>query len=69
MINAIEDIVRDIITEADDVKKEYDADKGNMMLYGQLLAYAEVLSIMKTSFTGEEKYEKLLGFDIDKKYV
>ena len=35
---------------------------------GRLLAFNEVLSIIKTDFVGDEEIEKLLNFDVDKRY-
>ena len=55
--------IRDIIEQAEATKK----DPPSELRDGQLLAYNEVLTILKTNLTplGSENYG--LGFDIDKR--
>lgn len=61
---ALLDTIREIIERADECK---DAAK-NDFEKGRLLAFNEVLSIIKTDFVGDDEVEKLLDFDIDEKY-
>ena len=61
----IRQYVEDIIDLAESVKSEPESDLRN----GKLLAYNEVLSVLKTDLTpvGAESYG--LGFDIDKRFA
>ena len=61
----LHDIVTAIIEAADDIKGKEDADAQD---YGQLLAYAESLSIIRDAYDGDLS-EIGLNFDIDKRYL
>lgn len=64
MVQTLKDSIREIIVRADECK----ADQGTDFQAGRLLAYNEVLSILKTDFIGEHEIENLLDFDIDARY-
>ena len=68
-MGAIEDAIKEIIRECDEAKAGYEADRSDMVAFGQLLAYAEALSILKDYAIGERELEKLLDFDIDERYL
>lgn len=61
----LHDIVTAIIEAADEIKGKEDADAQD---YGQLLAYAESLSIIRDAYDGYLS-EIGLNFDIDKRYL
>lgn len=61
----LSDIVSAIVEIANEVKNKPTQDAQD---YGQLLAYAECLSIIRDSYDGELN-EIGLGFDIDKRYL
>nr|DAL33714.1 MAG TPA_asm: hypothetical protein [Caudoviricetes sp.] len=61
----LHDIVTAIIEAADEIKGKEDADAQD---YGQLLAYAESLSIIRDAYDGDLS-EIGLNFDIDKRYL
>ena len=61
----LHDIVAAIAEAADEIKKKTDADAQD---YGQLLAYAECLSIIRDAYDGDLS-EIGLNFDIDKRYL
>lgn len=64
MIEAIKDSIQEIIKRADECKKDQNSDFEK----GRLMAFNEVLSILQTDLAGERTIEKLLDFDIDKRY-
>ena len=59
------DIVTAIVESADEIKGKAKADAQD---YGQLLAYAESLSIIRDAYDGDLS-EIGLNFDIDKRYL
>jgi hypothetical protein len=61
----LHDIVTAIIEAADEINGKEDADAQD---YGQLLAYAESLSIIRDAYDGDLS-EIGLNFDIDKRYL
>lgn len=61
----LHDIVTAIIEAADEIKGKEDADAQD---YGQLLGYAESLSIIRDAYDGDLS-EIGLNFDIDKRYL
>lgn len=61
----LHDIVTAIAEAADEIKKKTDADAQD---YGQLLAYAECLSIIRDAYDGDLSAIGL-NFDIDKRYL
>lgn len=61
----LSDIVSAIVEAANEIKNEPAHDSQD---YGQLLAYAECLSIIRDSYDGELS-EIGLDFDIDKMYL
>ena len=69
MIHTILDSIRDLIDRAEEARNEWKQDGENNMEYGRLLAFCEALSIIKTDFTGVEEVEKILNFDIDRKFL
>lgn len=62
----IVEIIENIKELADKLKKEHSSDE---VAIGQLLAYAEVLSIIKGAYAGEDLKALGLDFDIDKRYL
>lgn len=64
--NMLADVVSAIIEAADEVKKKTNQDDQD---FGQLLAYAEALSIIQDACTTEGLKEIGLDFDIDKRYL
>lgn len=64
MVRTLKDSILEIISRADECK----ANQGTEFQAGRLLAYNEVLSILKTDFVGENEIEALLDFDIDARY-
>ncbi|HHT15845.1 MAG TPA: hypothetical protein GXZ86_08265 [Clostridiales bacterium] len=60
------DSIRDIIARADEAKAN---DDGSDYSKGRLMGLAEALSILQIDFVGVEEIEKLIDFDIDKKYL
>lgn len=63
------DSIQEIMDRADEAKKAHErTGDGNSLQFGRLLAFAEVLSILKSDFVGEEEIEKVLNFDIDRRY-
>ena len=64
MPEAIRDSIKEIISRADECKIANDSEYEK----GRLMAFAEVLSIIKTDLEGEKAIEDLLNFDIDKRY-
>ncbi len=64
--NLLAEIVEGIIECADELKASNDKSEYNQ---GQLLAYAESLSIIRDAFAGRDLGAIGLDFDIDKKYL
>lgn len=60
------DVVSSILEAADEVKRKANQDAQD---YGQLLAYAEVLSIIRDVCDEEERKEIGLDFDVDARYL
>lgn len=60
------EVIENIKEIADDLKTE---ETQNDVQYGQLLAYAEVLSIIKDTHAGYDLKELGLDFDIDERYL
>ena len=65
-INRLGEIVASIVESADEIKAKKNIDSQD---YGQLLAYAEVLSIIRDLCDVQEIDTLGLNFDIDKKYL
>ena len=64
------DTIKEIIERADEAKDLHRKDPENSVQYGRILAFAEMLSVLKTDFMGSnEKIEELLNFDIDERYL
>lgn len=61
---ALIDSINEIIERANEAK-EMAQDNFEK---GRLMAFNEVLSIIKTDFVGDEEIEKMLDFDIDKRF-
>ena len=61
----LHDIVSAIVEAADEIKEKRKVDAQD---YGQLLAYAECLSIIRDAYDGNLS-EIGLNFDIDKRYL
>ena len=64
--NLIIEIVENIKENADELKAK---EKLNDVEYGELLGYAEALSIIKDAHAGYDLKEIGLDFDIDEKYL
>ena len=62
----LSDIVSSIMESADEVKEKTNPDAQD---YGRLLAYAEVLSIIRDSCGSDDLKEIGLDFDIDARYL
>lgn len=60
------DVVASIIEAADEIKDKKNPDAQD---YGQLLAFAEVLSIIRDACEPDLLGEIGLSFDIDKRYL
>ena len=61
----LKDVVEAIVEAANEIKEKRKPDAQD---YGQLLAYAECLSIIRDSYDGDLP-EIGLDFDIDKRYL
>ncbi len=61
------DSIKEIIARADKCKDRLEKDKNDFDA-GRLLAFNEVLSLLKIDFTGDSVIERVLNFDIDKRY-
>jgi hypothetical protein len=61
----LRDVVMAILEAADEIKAKTDGDAQD---YGQLLAYAECLSIIRDAYDGD-LLEIGLDFDIDRRYL
>ena len=64
--NIMIEIVENIVESADTIKKQKSVDDQD---YGQLLAYAECLSIIRDACSAYNLSEIGLDFDIDKRYL
>lgn len=62
----IVEIIENIKESADNLKKQ---EKLDDVQYGELLGYAEALSIIKDAHSGYDLNELGLDFDIDKTYL
>lgn len=67
MTGALKDYIRELITQADECKREM--SNGSDFNAGRMQGLCEALSILKTEFVGEGEVESLLDFDIDKRYM
>ena len=65
-INQLAEIVALIVESAGEIKAK---KRGDNQDYGQLLAYAEVLSIIRDVCDKQEIEAVGLDFDIDKRYL
>ena len=66
--NNIEEIIEGIIENADELL-EKGRENLNQIEQGQLIAYAESLSIIQDAFSGMDLKNYGLDFDVDKKYL
>ena len=64
--NLIKEIIENIMEAADEIKQNGAA---NDTEYGELLAYAESLSIIKDACAGYNLAELGIDFDIEEKYL
>ncbi len=64
--NIMTQIVEDIVEAADEIKRQESIDAQD---YGELLAYAECLSIIRDACSAYNLSEIGLDFDIDKRYL
>ena len=62
----LRDIVQDIMESADEIKVKTEKDPQD---YGQLLGYAEVLSIIRDNVDEDDLSKIGLDFDIDRRYL
>ena len=60
------EIVECIMEAADELKGKKDRD---LVMEGELIAYAETLSIIQDAFAGENLAEIGLDFDVDERYL
>ena len=60
------DIVAAIMEDADEIKAKFNQDSQD---YGQLLAYAEVLTIIRDACDPDDLQSIGLAFDIDARYL
>ena len=65
-LNMLSDVVASIMEAADEVKNKKNQDAQD---YGQLLAYAEALSIIRDACDKDELAKVGLDFDIDKRFL
>lgn len=65
-LNMLSDVVASIIEAADEIKNKTSHDAQD---YGQLLAYAEALSIIRDACDQENLTAIGLDFDIDQRYL
>jgi len=65
-INTLQEIVENIVELADELKAQ---ESLSDMDYGQLLAYAESLTIIKDMCDEDEQEAVGLDFDIDARYL
>lgn len=64
--NALCDVIAAIIEAADEIREKSERDAQD---YGQLLAYAETLSIIRDACDPDKLKEFGLDFDIDKRFL
>lgn len=64
--NLLKEIVEGIVEAADELLEKKDRD---LVEQGQLIAYAESLSIIRDAYSGYDLAEIGLDFDIDDKYL
>ena len=67
-MNLIREIVENITESADELLAK-GKNNLNMVEQGQLLAYAEALSIIRDALSGYDLTAISLDFDIDEKYL
>lgn len=65
-LSMLSDVVASIVESADEVKSKKNQDAQD---YGQLLAYAEALSIIRDACDKNELVAIGLDFDIDKRFL
>lgn len=61
----LKDLILNIMHEADGTLQEADSD----VRYGELLGYAEVLTIIKEAIEPDDWEYYNLDFDVEKKYI
>lgn len=66
MKNLIKEIVEGIIESADELHANKERD---LVQQGELIGYAESLSIIRDALAGQDLAEYGLDFDIDDKYL
>ena len=66
--NLMREIVENIVEQADELLAK-GKGKLNMVEKGQLLAYAETLSIIQDALSGYDLARVGLDFDVDTKYL
>lgn len=66
--NLLREIVENIMEAADELR-ERESGELDPMEFGQLLAYAESLCIIRDALAGYELEEIGLDFDIDERYL
>ncbi len=64
--NMLSDVVASIVEAADEVRERTDLDAQD---FGELLGYAEALSIIQDACDPDERKAIGLDFDIDKRYL
>lgn len=65
-LDMLADVVAEIMEAADEIKGKISRDAQD---YGQLLAYAETLSIIRDACDPGDLKKVNLDFDIDKRYL
>ncbi len=65
-LDMLSDVVAEIVEAADEVRAKKDLDAQD---YGRLLAYAEVLSIIRDTCDPADLEKIGLDFDIDERYL
>lgn len=65
-LDMLSEVVTEIIEAADEVREQKEQDTQD---YGRLLAYAEVLSIIRDACDADDLKAIGLDFDIDKRYL
>ena len=66
IVNMLREIVEGIVEAADELWDKKDRD---LVEQGQLIAYAESLSIIRDAYAGYDLKEIGLDFDIDARYL
>lgn len=64
--NVLKEIVENLVEAADELLQK---ERKNLVEQGQLLAYAESLSIIRDAMAGHDLVQIGLDFDIDSKYL